>query len=145
MRLARQTLVYAVVFFQCFGASADEQVQAEDQKKVIVQFVTQRDEDTPRSGEISCEIGRYCTITEQEKPDFVIKFKALRENGALAGVLFVRCGTDCGFSNYHASQTFTNKGRFEILSGEAGREIPLLLKPRKRMGEIVLRYRPADN
>jgi hypothetical protein len=145
MRLARQTLVYAAICFQCLGASAVEPVQAEDQKKVIVQFVTQRDEDTPRSGEISCEISRFCTITDQEKPDFVIRFKAFREQGTLVGELLVTCGTDCGFSNYHTSQTFTDKGRFEIRSGEAGREIPLVLKPRKRLGEIVVRYRPAEN
>jgi len=145
MRLARQTLVCAAFCFQCLGASAGEPVHAASEKKVIVQFVTQRGEDMPRSGEVSCEIGRFCTITEQEKPDFVIKFKAFREQGTLVGELLAQCGTDCGFSNYHASQTFTDKGRFEILSEEAGREIPLVLKPRKRMGEIVIRYRPVDN
>lgn len=145
MLLVRRSLTYVAICFQGLAVLASSTAHAANEKSVVVQFVAQRGEDAPESGEIKCEIGRTCTLINEQKPDVAIKFKVTREQNTLVGELDVDCETECPFFNLRPYLRFNDKGRFEIRSERSFGEILLVLKPSKRIGEIVLRYRPSDN
>lgn len=145
MLLVRRSLAYVAICFQCLAAPASSPAHAANEKSVVVQFVAQRGEDAPKSGEIKCEIGKSCTLINEEKPDFTIKLKVIREQDTLVGELDVHCQTECSFYNLRPYLKFNDKGRFEIRSGRSFGETLLVLKPSNRMGEIVIRYKLAKN
>ncbi len=143
MLLARRSLLYAAVCFQSVAGTPISHVHAADEKSMFVQYVVQRREEEPKSGEVSCEIGRFCALVKQEKPDFSVELKISREQRELVGKLYVHCWTECSFTNLYTYLKPGDTGRFEIRSGDLWLNTPLVLKPSKRMGEIVVRFRPA--
>ncbi len=110
------------------------------EENVPVQFAILLDHDDPISGDATCIIGRSCPLLEQAHPRLDLRLKITREGGYLVNELNVRCEDSCSFSNGRSTtKFFQDTIQFDFFEGVDDHvEIPLVLRPREKIGRILL-------
>ncbi|MBP2560587.1 hypothetical protein J2857_003356 [Neorhizobium galegae] len=110
-------------------------------ENIRIQFAVLLDHDDPISGSVVCTIGKVCRLLEQEEhPELGLTVNLHRERDYLAGKLNVRCKDSCSFSNGRSTTEFQDVRQFDFFNGEDGIRIPLVLKPREKIGRVLLLY-----
>jgi len=132
-------LTFALLGFSVPG-SASTSDPAEG--NIPVQFAILLDRGNPIAGDATCVIGRNCRLLEQEHPRLDLHLKIHRERDYLVSELNVRCEDSCSFSNGRSTtKFFQGTGQFDLFEGEDNPvEIPLVLRPREKIGRILLIY-----
>lgn len=104
---------------------------------VPVQFAVLLDDGDPIQGEAVCVLGKTCLLLERENPNLRVSV-ALSQQNDQASELQIECSTSCSFQNYSSSIAFSYERQFSFFEGKDFFEVPLVLKVRKRLGQVLL-------
>lgn len=108
---------------------------AEDRRQV--EFGIVFDHAEPVAGHATCAIGRSCNLLGGGDSSNFLTLLMKREGDSIVKELSVTCEQECSFSNGRSSVTFDSERRFDLFAGRDGITIPLVLKPRTRIGQIL--------
>jgi len=111
-----------------------------NEANVRVEFAVLLDHDDPVAGTATCSIGRNCVLVEQERPELALDLTLSRETDGLIGEIAVRCGTDCSFPSGQSTTRFRGDRSFDFFKGKDSLQIPLVLRPREKIGRIMLAF-----
>jgi len=115
-------------------------------ENIRVHFAILLEHDDPISGDVTCIVGQTCQLLERDQPRLDLRLKVYRERGDLVSELTVRCENSCSFSNGRSTtKFFRGASQFDFFEGEDNNvEIPLVLKPREKIGRILLVDQGSD-
>jgi len=108
---------------------------------ISVQYAVLFDDDDPITGSSTCRVGETCVLLKQIGPELELSVTISGRYGGSFSELTVRCRADCSFANGRAAARFHGDGEFDVFEGEDGMAIPLVLKPREKIGRILLSFR----
>lgn len=85
-----------------------------------------------------CENDKICNVISDHAHGIDVTLKLHSNATSSFGELTVQCKDACSFESGKNAITFTKERIFEFFQGRDAMEIPLVLKPRTKIGEISL-------
>lgn len=104
---------------------------------VPIQFAVLLEDSDPIQGEAACLLGKTCLLLDRKNPSLRVSV-TLSQQSDQASQLKIECSTSCSFQNYRSTIDFSYETQFSFFEGEDSFEVPLVLKVRKRLGQVLL-------
>lgn len=103
-----------------------------------IQYAMLLDGANPIVGKSVCHYGQRCAVLRHEEPYIDVILTAFH-NRFVSNALVVSCRPkDCSFESGQSYLTFGSEREFNLYAGASlGREMPLILKERKKIGKIL--------
>ena len=92
-----------------------------------------------------CENNKICNVVSDQARGIDVTLKLHSNATSSFGELTVRCKDECSFDSGKNAIIFTKDRIFEFFQGRDAMEIPLVLKPRTKIGEISLIIEQAQH
>jgi hypothetical protein len=125
----------------CLFAPIDALTDDARQDSVQVHFAVLFDHDDPVAGDVTCLTGRECVLIDHDKPKLALRLTVDRNDDFFSSKMSVDCEARCSFRNERSNITFLGDGQFDVYEGGDTIETLLVLRPRHRIGQILLSYR----
>jgi hypothetical protein len=109
-------------------------------QRIPIHFAVLLENDNPIAGDAICIVGQNCKLLETEHPELQLTLNLERDNNRLVGELTVRCEDECSFANGRPTVEFQEARQFDFFLGQDGINIPLVLKPKEKVGRVLLIY-----
>ncbi|WP_037450492.1 hypothetical protein [Sinorhizobium fredii] len=140
MTLAKRFSVFFTFALVGLSTPASGFTSGSTDESVRIQFAVLLDDGDPISGSVTCIVGQNCRLLEHKQPELDLSLNIDREYDYLVSELNVRCRDGCSFSNGRPTVQFRGARQFDFFAGEDGVEVPLVLKPREKIGRVMLIY-----
>lgn len=107
-------------------------------QRIPIHFAVLLENDDPIAGDAICMVGQNCKLLENKHPELQLILNLKRDNNRLVGELTVRCEDECSFANGRPTVKFQEARQFDFFRGQDGIKIPLVLKPKEKVGRVLL-------
>ncbi|MGA1801446.1 hypothetical protein [Rhizobium sp. HT1-10] len=137
----RQSLLFSLIcvfLLMCTPAMGFSNDDARD--AIPIQFAVMFDHADAVAGSAACTRGMRCELLQSQMPPMEITLKIDRQGGALVSELELRCSESCSFSSGRRRVTIGKERSFEIFVGEDSFILSPVLRPRSRIGWLLLIY-----
>lgn len=126
----------------CVSISFAERGFADDpfNATIRVRYAVLFDERDPVAGTALCRIGAICALVKETQPKFEVDLKVGRDDGSLISEVSVRCDRDCSFANGQSQVRYRDTSKLDVFEGRFGVKVHLVLKPRAKIGQVLLAY-----
>ena len=109
-------------------------------KEIKIGFAVLLHDADPIAGTALCEIGQTCRLLRQEEPKLIVDLKIDHQNDRLVSEIRVDCERDCSLATGRSVMTLQNQKELDLFADETGILVPLVSRPRKTIGKILLIY-----
>ncbi len=84
-----------------------------------------------------CRMNEECDVISNAEPRIKLSITLNQQDGEL-GTMVIECSSDCSFVSGRSRVSLQNQRSFEIFDGAERGEIKLVLKPRRKIGDVFL-------
>ncbi len=92
----------------------------------------------PFLGTAMCRVNEECDVIFNAESRIKLSITLKRQQDGELGTMVVQCPEDCSFVSGRSRMGLQNQRSFEIFHGDNGVEIESVLKPRRKVGDVVL-------
>jgi len=109
-------------------------------KVVPIQFAVMFDMGDPVASTAACTIGMRCELLQAQLLAMEISLKVDEDHDRFISELELHCSEGCSFSSGQTRMIFGNERQFDFYTGREPIVMSLVLRPRLRIGRILLIY-----
>lgn len=98
------------------------------------------EEEEPLAGNVTCRANQSCLLLQHDTLRVEILAGDRPHRRTVFKQLTVRCPDGCSFAGGRSKRSFSTERQFEFFKGSDSMQIPLVLKPTRKLGEILLTF-----
>ncbi|SCX28644.1 hypothetical protein [Agrobacterium rosae] len=127
-----------MLFLLTLGSSSPSFAQTANSGSRNIQAAIMLDEvAAPVLGTAMCRVNEECDVISNAEPRIKLSITLNQQDGEL-GTMVIECSADCSFVSGRSRVSLQNQRSFEIFDGAERGEIKLVLKPRRKIGDVFL-------
>ncbi|WP_416408735.1 hypothetical protein [Agrobacterium rosae] len=92
----------------------------------------------PFLGTAVCRVNEECAVISNAEPRIKLSITLNQQQGGELGTMVIECSADCSFASGRSRVSLQNQRSLEIFDGAERGEIKLVLKPRRKVGDVFL-------
>ncbi|MBN7805252.1 hypothetical protein JZX86_07720 [Agrobacterium rosae] len=92
----------------------------------------------PFWGTAMCRVNEECDVISNAEPRIKLSITLNQQQDGELGMMVIECSADCSFVSGRSRVSLQNQRSFEIFDGAERGEIKLVLKPRRKIGDVLL-------
>ncbi|MGV1869362.1 hypothetical protein [Agrobacterium rosae] len=127
-----------ILFLLALASSSPSFAQTANFESRNIQAAIMLDEvAAPVLGTAICRVNEECDVISNAEPRIKLSITLNQQDGEL-GTMVIECSADCSFVSGRSWVSLQNQRSFEIFDGAERGEIKLVLKPRRKIGDVFL-------
>ncbi|SCX00601.1 hypothetical protein DSM25558_0152 [Agrobacterium sp. DSM 25558] len=128
-----------LVFLVALGSSSPSFAQTANSESHHVQAAIMLDGTAdPFLGTAMCRVNEECDVISSAEPRIKLSITLNQQQDGELGTMVIQCSEDCSFVSGRSQLSLQNQRSFEIFDGAERGEIKLVLKPRRKIGDVFL-------
>ncbi|POO57426.1 hypothetical protein CTT39_01660 [Agrobacterium rosae] len=128
-----------MLFLLALGSSSPSCAQTANSESRHVQAAIMLDGTAdPFLGTAVCRVNEECAVISNAEPRIKLSIILNQQQGGELGTMVIQCSADCSFESGRSRVSLQNQRSFEIFDGAERGEIKLVLKPRRKIGDVFL-------
>ena len=92
----------------------------------------------PFLGTAVCRVNEECAVISNAEPRIKLSITLNQQQGGELGTMVIECSADWSFASGRSRVSLQNQRSLEIFDGAERGEIKLVLKPRRKVGDVFL-------
>ncbi|MGI2031802.1 hypothetical protein ACRQ1B_05350 [Rhizobium panacihumi] len=114
--------------------------QNQDGAEFTVRFGVLFENEEPLAGSVTCRADRTCMLFQHGMLRAEILAGEKPHRRTVLKELTVSCSGGCSFAGGRSKRSFSTERQFEFFKGSDSMQMPLVMKPRQKLGEILLTF-----
>ncbi|WP_421361350.1 hypothetical protein [Agrobacterium rosae] len=127
-----------LIFLFALGSSPALAQTANFESRHIQAAITLDEVAAPLLGTAMCRVNEECDVISNAEPRIKLSITLNQQQDGELGTMVIQCSADCSFVSGRSRVSLQNQRSFEIFDGAERGEIKLVLKPRRKIGDVFL-------